>query len=364
MTGSTEIFEGQRAQAVAERNHISALRADAKLHGYRRLSEAELRQEYTVITTGVQAQTALQVRGQELAANGHGGWRLSGDGPGTPMSWSEDVQQLLDVAIAGKQAEGRIAGASLGLVQTIAWRFCDRGLSVEELVGFGNIGLLRGIPKHDPETGKKFSTVVGGWIMMEMTRALWGARGKGVHVPEHVRPLEELLWEIHSQFLRDHGREPSAEELVWPLTSAAIPLNEDRLKKGEGRLKITEPIVTGLLGHMFGRTTSLEKMGEEGEGSLENWGGLVDPASEEPFRQTVFNETLEATAVGARLTRQQELAVRIRLELLREGEEELDPVAGRLKVKRQRVPQLLGAAGKRIKKTQPWAEADLRSCAA
>jgi RNA polymerase primary sigma factor len=56
------------------------------------------------------------------------------------------------------EARDQLARANLRLVVSIARRYTGRGLSIEDLIAEGNVGLLRAVEGFDAAAGTRFST--------------------------------------------------------------------------------------------------------------------------------------------------------------------------------------------------------------
>ena len=91
----------------------------------------------------------------------------------------EETMSLIKQAQAGdKEAAGRLVTFNQRLVHSIASKYIKLGMyagcAIEDLMQFGNIGLLTAIRKFDPEKTGAFSTYATIWIKSVMTRK--GAR--------------------------------------------------------------------------------------------------------------------------------------------------------------------------------------------
>lgn len=85
-----------------------------------------------------------------------------------------------------KEVEHEMVIRNLRLVLSIAKKYQDRGLELEELFQEGVIGLQRGIQKFEWKRGLKLSTYCTFWIRQSMTRAI-SRTSEPIRHPEHFR---------------------------------------------------------------------------------------------------------------------------------------------------------------------------------
>ncbi len=75
--------------------------------------------------------------------------------------------------------------SNLRLVVYLANRYQGRGVSIQDLVQEGNIGLIRAIDKFDYKMGYRFSTYATWWIRQAMLRAIHQT-GRIIRIPTHM----------------------------------------------------------------------------------------------------------------------------------------------------------------------------------
>ncbi|KAJ0037967.1 hypothetical protein Pint_23911 [Pistacia integerrima] len=81
-------------------------------------------------------------------------------------------RQVDKILCKERESQERITRSYRRLVASIAAGYQGKGLSLQDLVQEGSIGLLRGAKRFDPERGNKLSTYVYWWIKQAMIRAI------------------------------------------------------------------------------------------------------------------------------------------------------------------------------------------------
>ena len=72
-------------------------------------------------------------------------------------------------------AAGRLIGDYLHLVARVAMAHRGHGVSTQELVGEGYVGLMRAACRYDPACGTKFATYAAWWVQAVIQQSILGA---------------------------------------------------------------------------------------------------------------------------------------------------------------------------------------------
>jgi len=118
-------------------------------------------------------------------------------------------------AIAGgdKDARARMIQANLRLVVKIARDYLGRGLNLDDLIGEGNLGLIRATEEFEPRFGTRFSTYASYWIKQSIRHALLNTTAT-IRLPAHMVGLLTKWRRAERALCREMGREPGFNEVA------------------------------------------------------------------------------------------------------------------------------------------------------
>jgi RNA polymerase sigma factor (sigma-70 family) len=135
----------------------------------------------------------------------------------------------------------RLAGANLRLVIATAKRYRGLGLSFEDLIQEGNIGLLKAVQRFDPASGYRFATYAIWWIRSNIQRAI-ASRGRMVRVPMQWNTLMFKMRKVDRLYATQRGRSAGISQLARELHVGVDQIREIRALETEAPLSLDQPL--------------------------------------------------------------------------------------------------------------------------
>jgi RNA polymerase primary sigma factor len=247
-----------------------------------------------------------------------------------PLLTRADEQRLgKRIKKGDRAAREQMIRANLRLVVKIAQDYAGLGLPLLDLISEGNIGLMKGVERFDPNRGTKFSTYGAWWIKQSVRRAL-ANQSKTIRLPVHLVDKLAKMRRIAVQLFDELGREPTDEELAKEIGVTAQRVAQLR------RISM--------------RPTSLNAMvGDEADAEL---GDLIaDETAVMPGRDLESRNLLKELRSVLHILDERERAIlSLRFPLSDETPPTLEQIGKRFKVTRERIRQIQNVALKKLRK--------------
>ena len=249
------------------------------------------------------------------------------------LTAAEEIELAQRIERGDLEAKERMINSNLQLVVSQARRYQGHGLSMEDLVQEGMLGLIRAVEKFDWRRGFKFSTYGILWIRQAIQRGLQN-HGRTIRVPVHVAQRQVKVRKLESELSTKLGREPSDEELA---VVAELPVEE-----------VAE------LRELNRALTSLDQpVGEDGESSF---GDLLASDRPEPMEEVALaDRDNRVSQVVADLPETEREVIRLRFGLQGDEPLTLRQTGKELGISTERARQLEEAGLRRLARSDELA---------
>jgi RNA polymerase primary sigma factor len=238
----------------------------------------------------------------------------------TPLLTAAEERALSQRIAAGDPyAREHMVRANLRLVVNIARAYRNKGLSLEDLIEEGNLGLMRAVEGYDGGVGVRFSTYAAYWIRQSIRSALT-RYGKTIRLPHYMVGLLTKWRRASAQLAEELGRAPLPSEV-----GAVLGLSKKKTAMVEVALKSYE----------------LSRHEGDADGEESPLDALTDMRGKRPEDTYVAAEDWSRVAERlAGLGEREAAIIRLRFGLGAEAPLTLREVGERLELTRERVRQL------------------------
>jgi RNA polymerase primary sigma factor len=158
----------------------------------------------------------------------------------TPLLSREEERELARRIRAGdKGALDRLVQANLRFVVSIAKQYANQGLSLEDLINEGNLGLIKAAHRFDEERGFKFISYAVWWIRQAMLQAL-AEHSRIVRLPLNRTGALYRMGRLSRQLEQELGRTVGAHEIAARLDVAEQNV-QDTMSIANNHVSLDQP---------------------------------------------------------------------------------------------------------------------------
>ena len=138
----------------------------------------------------------------------------------------EEVELAKRIQKGDHDALEKLTKANLRFVVSVAKQYQNRGLSLQDLINEGNLGLLKAAKRFDHTKGFKFISYAVWWIRQTIHQAL-AENSRLVRLPVNKINAIHKISQATSRLEQQYGREPTPEEIseMTKITESDIRLS-------------------------------------------------------------------------------------------------------------------------------------------
>lgn len=152
----------------------------------------------------------------------------------------EEVELAIKIQNGDERALNRLVRANLRFVISVAKQYQNTGLTLEDLINEGNLGLIEAAKRYDHTKGFKFISYAVWWIRQSILKAA-ADNSRTIRLPHNRLGEIQKISKASNEFEQKNERTPTADELS-DLTEMDVTKVEMSLKMSKKQVSIDAPM--------------------------------------------------------------------------------------------------------------------------
>lgn len=152
----------------------------------------------------------------------------------------EEVELAIKIQSGDERALNRLVRANLRFVISVAKQYQNTGLTLEDLINEGNLGLIEAAKRYDHTKGFKFISYAVWWIRQSILKAA-ADNSRTIRLPHNRLGEIQKISKASNEFEQKNERTPTADELS-DLTEMDVAKVEMSLKMSKKQVSIDAPM--------------------------------------------------------------------------------------------------------------------------
>ncbi len=125
----------------------------------------------------------------------------------------EEVTLTKRIKTGDEQALQQMVNGNLRFVVSVAKQYQNNGLSLNDLINEGNVGLLKAAKRFDETKGFKFISYAVWWIRQSILQAIV-ENSRMIRLPYNKVNIITQLTKLQQKFIQEFEREPTVAEMA------------------------------------------------------------------------------------------------------------------------------------------------------
>lgn len=159
------------------------------------------------------------------------------------ISATMEVELAVRIRQGDQMALEKLTKANLRFVVSVAKQYQNNGLSLNDLINEGNVGLIKAASRFDETRGFKFISYAVWWIRQSILQAL-AEQARVVRLPLNRVGSLNKMYRAFSELEQKYQREPSVAELA-EVMDVSVEEIETTMRSSGRQVSVDAPFANG-----------------------------------------------------------------------------------------------------------------------